>query len=120
MNLTNEQKRNFNLIELRIVNQRYVEILDELKILDSPMKNKKLKSALTSVYPILDKETKKYNELFEASEDGTTAFYDICNQNAKLILSGNLLEKNLINQCLEAYSKNPKALEGILNKILNQ
>lgn len=120
MNLTDEQIRNLNLIELRIVNQRYVELLDDLNRLNLPTKNKKLRSNLNSIYQLLDKETKKYNELFEASEDGTNAFYDICCLNSKLILSNNLLDKNFINKCLEAYHKNPNALDGILNKILKQ
>lgn len=118
--LTQEQYRNFLLIELRIVNQRYVEILDELNKVNLPTNNRKLRSGLSAVYSMLDKETKKYDELFSATEQGTTAFYDICVANAMQIMNGSLLDKNLINRCLVANQKNPNALEGILTKILKE
>lgn len=118
--LTPEQIRNFNLIELRIVNQRYVELLDELLVYNTPTNNRKLRNALKANYVMLDKETKKYNELFEATQTGTSAFYDICKANTEFILSFNLLDKNLINKCLIANEKNPKALEGILEKIIKE
>jgi len=118
--LTPEQERNFNLIELRIVNQRYVEILDDLLTYNLPTNNKKLKSQLKGTYEMLKKETKKYDELFDATSEGTTAFYNICCDSAQIVMSNNIIDKNLINKCLTANKLNPKALEGILDKILKE
>lgn len=118
--LTPEQVRNFNLIELRIVNQRYVEILDDLLTYNLPTNNKKLNNQLKATYSMLEKETKKYNELYKATPEGTSAFFETCELNAKLIMSNVILDKNLINKCLTANKLNPKALEGILDKILKE
>ena len=118
--LSPEQIRNFNLIELRIINQRYIELLDELIHYNLPSNNKKLKGGLSAIYSMLDKETKKYDEIFLATEEGTTAFYEICKANSMAILSLNLIDKNLINKCLLANEINSKALDGILTKILKQ
>ena len=118
--LSKQQERNFNQIELRIVNQRYIEILDDLLTYNIPTNNKKLRAGLKATYEMLEKETKSYDELFEATPEGTSAFYDICEANSKLIMSFNLLDKNLINKCLVANQINPKALEGILDKILKE
>lgn len=118
--LTPEQIRNFNLIELRIINQRYVELLDELLVYNVPTNNKKLRSGLSAIYSMLDKESKKFDEIYNATPEGTSAFYDIVKANCMAILSLNLIDKNLIAQCLLANEINPKALEGILTKILKQ
>ena len=118
--LSKQQERNFNQIELRIVNQRYIEILDDLLTYNIPTNNKKLRAGLKATYAMLEKETKSYNELFEVTPEGTSAFYDICEANSKLIMNFNLLDKNLINKCLVANKINPKALEGILDKILKE
>lgn len=118
--LSKQQERNFNQIELRIVNQRYIEILDDLLTYNLPTNNKKLRAGLKATYAMLEKETKSYNELFEVTPEGASAFFDICEANTKLIMSFNLLDKNLINKCLVANQINPKALEGILDKILKE
>ena len=118
--LSPEQIRNFNLIELRIINQRYVELLDELLPFKVPMNNRKLKNGLSAIYAMLDKESKKYDEMYEATPEGTSTFYDIVQANAMAILSLNLIDKNFITQCLLAKEINPKALNGILTKILKE
>lgn len=116
--LSPEQIRNFNLIELRIINQRYVELLDELLHYNVPTNNRKLRSGLSAIYSMLDKESKKFDEIFNATPEGTTAFYEISKANAMSILSLNLIDKNLVTKCLLANETNPKALDGILTKIL--
>lgn len=120
MKLDKRQEFAFNQIELRVILQRAIELIDELNYSSKEIKNLKLKSNLKSIYPILDKETKKYNELFEATQEGTTAFYDITIANAMLVMKNNLLDKNLINKCIVANEINPKALDGILVKILKE
>lgn len=118
--LTPEQVRNFNLIELRIVNQRYIEILDDLLKYNLPTNNKKLRAGLKAIYHMLDKETKKYNELYEATPEGTSVFYEICKTNAELIMSGVILDKNFIHKAISAHRFNPKAVDGIIDKILKE
>jgi hypothetical protein len=120
MKLTKEQQLGFNQIELRLLLQRAIELIDELNYLSKENKNLKLKSNLKSIYPILEKETKKYNDLFEATSQGTTAFYDITVANSLIVMRNNLVDKNLINKAILANEINPKALEGILDKILKQ
>jgi hypothetical protein len=118
--LTPEQIRNFNLIELRIVNQRYVELLDDLLKYNVPTNNKKLRNQLKATYVMLDKETKGYNELYEATPTGTSAFYEVTKTNAELIMSNVLLDKNIIHKTISAHRFKPKAVEGILDKILKE
>lgn len=116
--LTTEQVRNFNLIELRIINQRYIELLDDLLKYNLPTNNKKLRAGLKAIYDMLDKETKKYNELYEATPEGTSVFYEICKTNAELIMSGVILDKNFIHKAIAARRFNQKSVEGIIDKIL--
>lgn len=120
MNLSKEQELGFNQIELRVVLQRAIELIDDLNYSSKQIKNLKLKSNLKSIYGILEKETKKYNDLFEATPEGTTAFYDIVVANNLLVMRNHLLDKNLINKCIVANEMNPKALDGILVKILKE
>jgi hypothetical protein len=120
MNLTKEQELGFIQIELRVTLQRAIELIDDLNLKSNEIKNKKLQSNLKSVYGVLDKETKKYNDLFEATAKGTTAFYEIVVANNLLVMRNNIIEKNLINKAVLANEINPKALEGILNKILKE
>jgi hypothetical protein len=120
MNLSKEQELGFNQIELRVVLQRAIELIDDLNYSSKQIKNLKLKSNLKSIYGILEKETKKYNDLFEATPEGTTAFYDIVVANNLLVMRNHLLDKNLINKCIVANEINPKALDGILVKILKE
>mgnify|MGYP006348335099 CR=1 FL=1 len=118
--LTPEQVRNFNLIELRVINQRYVELLDDLLTYNVPTNNKKLRAGLKAIYDMLDKETKKYNELYETTPDGTTAFYEIAKTNAELIMSNVILDQNFIQKAIAARRFNQKAVEGIIDKILKE
>lgn len=120
MSLSKEQELGFIQIELRVTLQRAIELIDDLNLKSNEIKNKKLQSNLKSVYAVLDKETKKYNDLFAVTEKGTKAFYDIVVANNLLVMRNNLIEKNLINKAVLANEINPKALEGILNKILKE
>lgn len=118
MQIDERQTLGYNIIELWTINQRYTELLDEFNVKNNALKNKKLNSALKSIYPMLDKETKNYSEMYHASSDGTNHFYDNITQNAKFIRSHHLLDQALICSFLVAHEKNPKAMEGIINKII--
>jgi len=122
MELTPQQELNFKKIELRILIQRATEVIDEINNTERKNglkeKNKSLQSQLKAIYPTLDKETKKYDEIYKASEEGTTVFYEIVKRNVQLIMNRNLIDKNFILCCFEAKQKNEKALMGVIQKIL--
>jgi hypothetical protein len=98
--------------------QLMIEELDELNKLDARYGNKKLGSQLKAIYPALDKETQKYNEFYQKAETGTTHFYDVIKANVHFMMNFELLDQSFISRALFANEKNPKALEGIINKIL--
>lgn len=122
MELTPQQELNFKKIELRILIQRATEVIDEINNTERKNglkeKNKSLQSQLKAIYPTLDKETKKYDEIYKASEEGVTVFYEIVKRNVQLIMNRNLIDKNFILCCFEAKQKNEKALMGVIQKIL--
>jgi len=122
MEITPQQEVNFKKIELRILIQRVAEVIDDLNDIERKQgikeKNKSLKTQLKALYPTLDKETKKYDEIYKASEEGTTVFYEIVKRNIQLVMHRNLLDKNFILCCFEAKGKNEKALMGVIQKIL--
>lgn len=122
MELTPQQELNFKKIELRILIQRATEVIDEINDTERKNglkeKNKSLQSQLKAIYPTLDKETKKYDEIYKVSEEGVTVFYEIVKRNVQLIMNRNLIDKNFILCCFEAKQKNEKALMGVIQKIL--
>jgi hypothetical protein len=122
MEITPQQEANFKKIELRILIQRATEVIDDLNDIERKQgikeKNKSLKSQLKALYPTLDKETKKYDEIYKASEEGTSTFYEIVKRNTQLVMHRNLLDKNFILCCFEAKEKNEKALMGVIQKII--
>ena len=118
MILPPELVQKYSVIELGIHIQRAVEILDDLNITDHPFKNKKLNQQLKGVYGVLDKETKLYNDLHEVSSDDLYHFYDVIKENSRLIMSNHLVDKSLVCSFLVAHEADPKAAEGIINKIL--
>ena len=107
-------------IELKLHFQRSIEILDDLDIKNHPLKNKKLNQALKGIYAMLEKEVKTYNELYEVSPDDTMYYYNVVCENAKTVLSRNLIDKALIESFLYCFSKEEKSVSGILNKIINK
>lgn len=118
--MTDQQQQNMRIVELSILFQRAIEIMDDLEATKNPTKNKKLNAQLKAVYGPLDKETKKYDEFYRATQGGTSAFYEIICANTKLIMSNNIIDKSLVAKTLLANEKNPKSLDGILNKILKE
>jgi len=110
----------YKVIEFSIHVQRSIEILDEINDLNHPMKNKKLASQLKGIYPSLDKQTKLYNELFDASQEGAAYFYDTTKQNTQFIMSKDILDQALFCQFKMAHSKDTKSVEGIIHKVLKK
>lgn len=120
LKLSEKQFQAYNLIELSILFQRAIEILDDLNAIDHKLKNKALASQLKALYPSLDKQTKQYNEMYNAEQEGVSHFYDITKKNAEYIMNYNLLDKALICSFLIAHEINTKAVEGIINKVIKE
>lgn len=120
MELTKEQQQGYDLIELRIVNQRYIELLDDLEVKKSPFANKQLNAQLKGVYGVIDKETKKYNSMFEVCAEGTTAFYNATCDIARWIMTKSLFDKALFAQYQIAHDLDYKSVEGIINKVIKR
>lgn len=109
-----------DFIELALHFQRSIEILDDLDIKNHPLKNKKLNQGLKAVYAMLDKQVATYNDLYEVAPEDTMYYMNVVCENAKTVLSRNLVDKALIESYLYCYEKEPKSLEGIMNKIIKK
>lgn len=118
MQLSKEHITGYNLIELRINLQRAIEILDDLDLQKNPLGNKPLNTHLKGLIEPLDKQTKRYNDMFDVSQEGTMTFYSTVKDNERFIMQHHLLDKALICGFLHAHELNPKACEGIINKII--
>lgn len=73
-----EEATMFNLIEFRLLNQRMVEILDDLNLKSHPLRNQKLNQQLKGVYAVLDKQTKNttnYSRLVATTRCITTSLF---------------------------------------------
>ncbi len=116
--LTKEQLINYNEIELRVILQQAIEILDFFKANKTKFKNQSLHAQLKALYPALDKDTRKYDEMFNATEEGTTVFYDIVKGSSSLIMTAPMPKKAIFNQFVAAYNTDEKAVQGIINKTL--
>ncbi len=116
--LTDQQYINYSEIELRIILQQAIEILDEFKRRNHKFKNQSLQSQLTALYPALDKDTKKYDEMFNATQEGTTVFYDVVKASSSLIMTLPMPKKMIMNQFVAAYNTDEKAVQGVINKVL--
>lgn len=120
MVISKEHETGYNLIELRINLQRSIEILDSLDLEKNPLGNKSLNTHLKGLIEPLDKQTKKYNDMFAVSQSGTMAFYNTVKENERFIMQNHLLNKALICSFLVAHELNPAAVEGIVNKVIKQ
>lgn len=120
MHMSKEHETGYNLIELRINLQRAIEILDDLDIQNNPLGNPKLKHLLKGLIEPLEKQTKKYNDMYKASPEGCQAFYNVVKDNERFIMSHHLLDKVSIRNYIMAHELNPGAIEGIVDKILNK
>src|SRR6478736_2338199 len=118
MQISKEHQTGYNLSEFRILSQRIIEILDDLDLEKNPLRNKTLNPLLKGLIGPLDKQTKQYNDFHAVCEEGTTHFYNVVKENARFTMSPHLLDKVAITRHLLAYEINPKAIDGIIDKIL--
>jgi len=118
--LTDSQKTGYNLIELRILFQRAIEVMDDLKIIEYPLRNKQLHALLKGLIGPLDKETRKYNAMFDVCEEGTSVFYHTVKDSCSWIMEKHLFDKALFAQYQRAHDLDHKAVEGIINKVIKR
>lgn len=77
-----------------------------------------LKNRLNQLMPELYKCEPDYDEFFKQVEDSTGVVYEIYDNFIKAIASVPIWECQNITKIIEAYKKDPKSIEGIVNKIL--
>jgi hypothetical protein len=118
-NPTEEQlQQAFLAIELSINLQRSLEIIEEMEI--EMMPNKKIRPLLRGLIQPLEKQCEVYNDFFKVDEKTVMYFYDVTRRNAKYIMSHDLIDQSRICGYLMASEKDPKAVEGIIKKVLKK
>lgn len=116
MNLNPEQEKVFQMIYLRVLFQISIEIMDNLK--GTRAYDGKMRVKMNDCYQMLDKYTKNYDELYQASAEGTTAYYLSVVSNVKRLVTLNLPEQTILDSLLSAWEKDEKSMNGIMKKVL--
>lgn len=120
MELSKEDLLMITKVEVMIQLQLLIENFDLIFSLDPKMPNKKLQSNMKAILLMLEKETNNYNKLYAVSESDTLYFRNVLENNIKAIGSRTIIEKGHVDNYLACLTKNPKALDGIVTKILKQ
>lgn len=93
-----------------------LEFLEEIRYTPAYCKDLKRKGNL--FLKELEKEQKKhFDKILYASEKDTDAIFNIQYDLIKLLAKMDLYTFDEIGQVIEAYSKEPKAIQGIVNQI---
>ena len=77
-----------------------------------------LKNRLNQLLPELYKCEPDYDAFFNSVEESTSVVYDVYETYLKAVSSVPILECENITKIIKAYNKDPKSIEGIVNKIL--
>ena len=77
-----------------------------------------LKNRLNQLLPELYKCEPDYDAFFNSVEESTSVVYDVYNTYLKAVSSVPIWECENITKIINAYNKDPKSIEGIVNKIL--
>lgn len=78
----------------------------------------KLKQLLNPVIKELVKHEPEYDNFFNKVEDSTAVVFDVHDGFIKAIASVPIWDMQNITAMIEAYNKDPKSIQGIVNKIL--
>ena len=79
-----------------------------------------LKNRLNQLLPELYKCEPDYDEFFNKVEETTSLVYDVYDAYLKAIASIPIWECQNITAIIEAYKKDPKSIEGFVNKFLKK
>ena len=118
MNLPDLEKAIYNATYLRVLMQRSIEVMDDLR--NSNQFDGKLRTKMNDLFQVLDKRTKTYDELFKATPDGMSAYYQAVCTNVEACLRTDLPDQVIIAQMLTAFYKDEKSVLGIIKKVNNQ
>ena len=77
-----------------------------------------LKNRLNQLLPELYKCDPDYDTFFNKVEESTSVVYDVYDTYLKAVSSVPIWECENIAKIIKAYNKDPKSIEGIVNKIL--
>ena len=99
-----------------IINQIALNHNEAIK--HTPYYKKGLKQKLNLLMPELIKTEKDYDEFFYKIEDSTSEVYKVYNEFLKAVASVPIWDCKNITLIIQAYSKDPKSIEGITKKIL--
>ena len=77
-----------------------------------------LKNRLNQLLPELYKCDPDYDTFFNKVEESTSVVYDVYDTYLKAVASIPIWECENITKIINAYNKDPKSIEGIVNKIL--
>ncbi len=77
-----------------------------------------LKNRLNQLLPELYKCEPDYDAFFNSVEESTSVVYEVYNNYLKAVASIPIYECQNITSIIEAYRKDPKSIQGIVNKIL--
>jgi hypothetical protein len=77
-----------------------------------------LKNRLNQLLPELYKCETDYDAFFNKVEESTSVVYEVYENYTKAISSVPIWDCKNVTRMIEAYNKDPKSIEGIVNKIL--
>lgn len=100
-----------------IINQ--IALNNNEAIKHTPFYKRSLKGALNKLMPELIKAEPDFDEFFNKVEGSTSDVYDAYEQYTKDISSVPIWDCQNISAIIHAYKIDPKSIQGIVNKILN-
>jgi len=86
-------------------------------IADGYFKQKLKQTAKLFLQELLKVEKEYYDKFFDKSEDSTIVVYETYDNFMKTIANVPIYHMQNITSIIEAYQKDPKSIEGIVNKI---
>lgn len=100
----------------RIVNQ--IATIHNEALRRTPFYKHNFKNKLNQFLPELIKCEKDYDEFFNKIEESTVVVYEVYDEFLKAVASVPIWDCQNITAIIEAYKTDPKAIEGIVNKVL--
>ena len=86
----------------------------------TPYYKRELKQKINMLLPVLIKAEPDYDAFFSRIEGSTTEVYDVYNKFIESVASVPIWDCANITAIIEAYKKDPKSLQGLVNKILRK
>lgn len=114
--MTQQEKTLTAITQSIIANQIAYDLNHEIKF--TGYYKHDLKNALNRLMPILKKaEQNEFDNFFNKEENPTNELYDAQDEMIKAISSLGIIHFKNIAEIVRAYEKDPKSINGIVNKI---